>query len=158
MPALAHALLQEAEVVFTGRSCAASYRPHWISVSAVSTHKDSCRPGEAVWSAHNVLMRAIVTTIYMAIITLICCLIPFFGCATPSECLIFQFCTPVSHSSEGVMLSSAPNSSPALMGMRVEQSMLSTCVRHNPKPAWASCRINQHQRGLDDLSLQSHPP
>ena len=27
-------------------------------------------------------MRAIVTTIYMAIITLICCLIPFFGCAS----------------------------------------------------------------------------
>lgn len=37
------------------------------------------RPYEDVWSKHNILMRAIVTTIYMAIITLICCLIPFFG-------------------------------------------------------------------------------
>ena len=37
------------------------------------------RPGERVWSLHNVAMRGIVTTIYMAIITLICCLIPFFG-------------------------------------------------------------------------------
>ena len=64
---------------------------HWISVSAVLAHGDLYRPGEAVWSAHNVLMRAIVTTIYMAIITLICCLIPFFGCATPSGC--FEFST-----------------------------------------------------------------
>ena len=37
------------------------------------------RPYEGVWSFHNVLMRAIVTTIYMAIITLIAAMIPFFG-------------------------------------------------------------------------------
>lgn len=37
------------------------------------------RKNERVWSGHNVLMRAIVTTIYMAVITFICCLIPFFG-------------------------------------------------------------------------------
>ena len=38
-----------------------------------------CRPHEHVWSGYNISMRAIATTGYMAIITLICCLIPFFG-------------------------------------------------------------------------------
>ncbi|KAK9904043.1 hypothetical protein WJX75_003267 [Coccomyxa subellipsoidea] len=37
------------------------------------------RKHERVWSFHNVLMRAIVTTIYMAIITLIAAMVPFFG-------------------------------------------------------------------------------
>ena len=37
------------------------------------------RGHEHVWSTHNVLMRGIVTTIYIAVITFICCLIPFFG-------------------------------------------------------------------------------
>lgn len=32
-----------------------------------------------VWCARNVITRAIITTIYMAIITLIACLVPFFG-------------------------------------------------------------------------------
>ena len=39
------------------------------------------RPLEPVWSCHNVLMRAVVTTCYMAVITLIAAMIPFFGCA-----------------------------------------------------------------------------
>jgi hypothetical protein len=38
------------------------------------------RLDESVWSKWNVSMRALVTTIYMALITFICCLIPFFGC------------------------------------------------------------------------------
>lgn len=33
-----------------------------------------------VWCTRNVLARLLVTTIYMAIITLIAALIPFFGC------------------------------------------------------------------------------
>ena len=33
-----------------------------------------------MWSGHNIMMRAVVTTIYMILITLIACLIPFFGC------------------------------------------------------------------------------
>ena len=41
-----------------------------------------CRPDERVWSAHNVMMRMVVTTIYMIFITFIACLIPFFGCAS----------------------------------------------------------------------------
>ena len=46
-----------------------------------------CRPDERVWSAHNVMMRAVVTTCYMIVITLIACLIPFFGCALRHLCL-----------------------------------------------------------------------
>ena len=38
------------------------------------------RPLEPVWSLHNILMRAMVTTVYMAVITLIAAMIPFFGC------------------------------------------------------------------------------
>ena len=41
----------------------------------------SCRPDERVWSTHNIMMRAVVTTCYMILITFIACLIPFFGCA-----------------------------------------------------------------------------
>ena len=37
-----------------------------------------------VWCTRNVLARLLVTTIYMAIITLIACLIPFFGCVPSS--------------------------------------------------------------------------
>jgi len=36
-----------------------------------------------VFCARNVLVRMGVTTVYMAIITLIACLIPFFGCGRP---------------------------------------------------------------------------
>ena len=39
----------------------------------------ACRPHEFVWSGYNIVMRAIVTTAYMVIITVVCCLIPFFG-------------------------------------------------------------------------------
>ena len=42
------------------------------------------RPLEPVWSLHNVLMRAVVTTVYMAVITLIAAMVPFFGCVCSS--------------------------------------------------------------------------
>lgn len=37
-----------------------------------------------VWSPRNVCARAGITTVYMAILTLIACLVPFFGCACPA--------------------------------------------------------------------------
>lgn len=46
----------------------------WLTCTLLHSH-------EAVWSFHNVLMRAVVTTCYMITITLIAAMIPFFGCA-----------------------------------------------------------------------------
>lgn len=37
-----------------------------------------------VWSPRNVLVRAGVTTVYMVILTLISCLVPFFGYVGPT--------------------------------------------------------------------------
>lgn len=37
------------------------------------------RPQEDVWSAYNTWMRSSVVFAYMAVVTFICCLVPFFG-------------------------------------------------------------------------------
>lgn len=42
-------------------------------------YKHVLREHETVWSFHNTLMRAIITISYVAIITLIAAMIPFFG-------------------------------------------------------------------------------
>ena len=42
-------------------------------------YKYALNQNGTVWCARNVITRAIITTIYMAIITLIACLVPFFG-------------------------------------------------------------------------------
>ena len=49
------------------------------------------RPLEPVWSLYNVLMRAVVTTVYMAVITLIAAMVPFFGCVSTSFRMVLLF-------------------------------------------------------------------
>ncbi len=49
------------------------------SLRAGFFYKYALNQNGTVWCARNVITRAIITTIYMAIITLIACLVPFFG-------------------------------------------------------------------------------
>ena len=56
-----------------------------------------------VWCTRNVLARLLVTTIYMAIITLIACLIPFFGCVPVCFVLFVSTANP-----RGLLIGQSP--------------------------------------------------